>query len=78
MGTVLLNSPVVLLMTAGLVNSLILPVILGSMLLATRRKDIIGDYQHPQWLTALGSFIVIVMAGSSVFNVMNFINTFIG
>ncbi len=77
LGTTLMNTPVVLLMTAGLVNSIILPVILCCILLATRRKDIVGDYQHPKWLTALGSFIVVVMAFGSISNISKFTAAFL-
>ncbi|MCF1426831.1 MAG: hypothetical protein LPD71_02240 [Shewanella sp.] len=77
-GTVLVNMPVFLLMLAGLVNSIILPLVLGVMLLAARRKDIVGSYQHPIWLTAIGVGIVILMAGASVSNVSNFAAKFLG
>ncbi len=77
MGTVLLNMPILLLMMAGLINSIILPVVLGIMLLATRRRDIVGDYKHPIYLSLSGFFIVIIMAASSITNVNNFILKFI-
>ncbi|CAM3646703.1 NRAMP family divalent metal transporter [Parendozoicomonas haliclonae] len=77
LGTVMVNMPVFLLMLAGLVNSIILPVVLASVLMAARRKDIVGDYKHPAWLTAVGALIVIVMAGASVSNISNFADKFI-
>ena len=77
MGTVLLNMPILLLMLAGLINSIILPIVLGIMLLATRRKDIVGDYNHPIYLSLLGLFIVVIMAASSITNINNFILKFI-
>jgi Mn2+/Fe2+ NRAMP family transporter len=48
------GQPVTLLVLAGSVNGLILPLSLSSVLLAAYRKDIIGDYRHPVWLTVLG------------------------
>ena len=55
----LLGSPAMLLVVVGFLNGLILPVTLSIILLASRRKDIIGtDYKHPVWLTALGIIIV--------------------
>lgn len=69
LGTVTMNMPILLLMLAGLVNSIILPIVLGMVLAATRRKDIIGDYKHPMYLTAIGVTIVVVMAASSVTNI---------
>lgn len=78
LGTVTMNMPILLLMLAGLVNSIILPIVLGMVLLATRRKDIVGDYQHPAYLTAIGGLIVIVMAAASFSNIGNFVAKFIG
>ena len=53
-----IGRPVTLLVLAGSVNGLILPLSLASILLAAYRKDIIGDYKHPVWLTALGWVMV--------------------
>lgn len=51
-----------LLVLAGAVNGLILPITLGTMLLASRNKKVVGeDYKHPMWLTVLG-FVVFVLA----------------
>ena len=51
-----------LLVLAGAVNGLILPITLGTMLLASRNKKIVGeDYKHPMWMTVLG-FVVFVLA----------------
>ncbi|MBY6234544.1 divalent metal cation transporter [Vibrio harveyi] len=78
LGTVTMNMPILLLMLAGLVNSIILPIVLGMMLVATRRKDIVGDYKHPVYLTFTGIVIVVVMAASSMTNISNFVSKFIG
>ncbi|MHA7588648.1 NRAMP family divalent metal transporter [Vibrio harveyi] len=78
LGTVTMNMPILLLMLAGLVNSIILPIVLGMMLVATRRKDIVGDYKHPVYLTFTGIAIVAVMAASSMTNISNFVSKFIG
>lgn len=72
-GTLLMNMPILLLMLAGLVNSIILPIVLATMLIATKRKDIVGDYKHPKFLTLLGAAIVVIMAVASVFNIESFI-----
>ncbi|ENY7396672.1 NRAMP family divalent metal transporter [Vibrio vulnificus] len=77
LGTVCMDMPILLLMLAGLVNSIILPVVLGTVLLATRRKDIVGNYQHPTYLTLTGVAIVIVMGASSLTNIGNFIAKFV-
>lgn len=57
---VTVEKPVALLILAGSLNGLILPVTLGTMLLASRRKDIVGDYQHPAWMIAFGALVVAI------------------
>ena len=60
-----MGSPVRLLILAGALNGLILPVTLAVVLLAARRRDLMGDYSHPVWLRAAGwaAFVVAVAAG---------------
>lgn len=55
-----IGQPVTLLVVAGSLNGLILPITLASMLLAARRKDIVGDYEHPTWLLVLGFIVVVI------------------
>lgn len=57
---VTIGKPVNLLILAGALNGLILPVTLGTMLLASTNKNIMGDYKHPKWLIAVGVLIVII------------------
>ena len=54
--------PVKVLILAGALNGLILPVALGTMLVAAYRKRIVGDYRHPVWMTLFGACVVLVMA----------------
>ena len=54
-----MGNPVTLLIFAGSVNGLILPISLGAILLAAHRKSIIGEgYKHPMVLTILGWIMV--------------------
>ncbi|KJF82703.1 NRAMP family divalent metal transporter [Photobacterium angustum] len=78
LGTVTMNMPILLLMLAGLINSIILPVVLAMVLAATRHKDIVGDYKHPMYLTVTGVLIVVVMAAASLSNISNFMTKFMG
>ncbi|WP_318480096.1 NRAMP family divalent metal transporter [Photobacterium leiognathi] len=78
LGTVTMNMPILLLMLAGLINSIILPVVLAMVLAATRRKDIVGDYKHPMYLTVTGVLIVVVMSAASLSNISNFMTKFMG
>ena len=50
-----IGQPVMLLILAGSLNGLILPLTLGTILIGANRKNIVGDdYKHPIWLTVLG------------------------
>ena len=50
-------------MAAGAVNGLILPITLGVCLIASKKKSIMGeDYKHPAWLLILGIVVVIASA----------------
>ncbi|MDD4160728.1 MAG: divalent metal cation transporter [Synergistaceae bacterium] len=58
-----MGRPVALLILAGSLNGLILPVSLGVMLLAAYNKKIVGDaYNHPKILAALGWIMVLFTA----------------
>jgi Mn2+/Fe2+ NRAMP family transporter len=59
------GKPVMLLILAGALNGFILPVTLGIMIIAAYRKNVVGTYQHPLWLTLLGVAVVLIMAWMS-------------
>lgn len=50
----LVGQPVKLLVLAGALNGLILPLSLGSVLAGAHNSKIVGDYKHPKWLTVYG------------------------
>ena len=50
--------PVKLLVFVGGLNGFILPLSLSCMLLAAYRKDLVGDYKHPMWMTLMGWIMV--------------------
>lgn len=60
------GNPVKLLVFAGTVNGFILPVGLSLILIASRKKSLLGDYKHPLWMQIAGWAVVIVMLGFSV------------
>ena len=58
-----LGQPATLLVLAGALNGLILPITLGVCLIASQKKSIMGeDYRHPIWLLLLGIIVVIAAA----------------
>lgn len=60
------GQPVRLLILAGALNGLILPVSLGVVLLAARRGDLMGAYRHPTALQAAGWLAFLVSAAAGV------------
>lgn len=51
-----------LLVIAGALNGLILPISLTLLLIAANKKRLVGDYKHPVWLTIGGIIVVVVMS----------------
>lgn len=58
----LVGKPVELLIIAGAVNGIILPLSLAVMLIAAYRTDIVGDYKQPAILTIVGVLIIAVLS----------------
>lgn len=59
---VFIGRPRDLLILAGAVNGLVLPVALAIILIAATRKRIMGEYRHPPWMQAAGWVVVAVMS----------------
>ncbi|BAV09723.1 Mn2+ and Fe2+ transporters of the NRAMP family [Filimonas lacunae] len=62
----LTGNPVTILIAAGAVNGMILPVSLLIMLLAIHKPAIAGTYKHPWILTVLGVIVMLIMGWMSV------------
>lgn len=56
-----LGNPVTLLIVAGAVNGLILPVALSVILIASVKTKIVDIYKHPIWMQVIGWIIVLAM-----------------
>ena len=66
-----------LLIIAGAVNGLILPITLGVMLLASRNKKIVGeDYKHPTWMLVLGIIVFAIAAYAGIKSVPGIMKLF--
>jgi Mn2+/Fe2+ NRAMP family transporter len=65
----LLGKPQSLLIVAGAVNGIILPVALAIILLAARSKKITGTYRHPVWMQVVGWLVVILMGWMGAFTI---------
>ena len=55
------QSAVQLLVVAGAINGLILPVSLALLLTAVLKKRLTGNYKHPVWLSVAGWLVVVIM-----------------
>jgi len=56
------GKPRELLILAGAVNGLILPIALAVILIAATQKRLMKGYQHPVWMQAAGWIVVAVMS----------------
>ena len=66
-----------LLVLAGALNGLILPISLGVCLVASKNKRIMGEeYKHPTWLFVLGIIVVLVAAYVGITSLGNLANLF--
>jgi Mn2+/Fe2+ NRAMP family transporter len=57
--------PSYILVTAGILNGLILPVSLAIILVAVTRKRLFPDYSHPVWMQIAGWIVVAIMTWMS-------------
>jgi Mn2+/Fe2+ NRAMP family transporter len=53
------GQPVQTLVFVGLLNGFTLPFALGIILLAAYRRNLVGSYRHPWWLTLFGVLVVL-------------------
>ena len=72
-----LGRPASLLVLAGALNGLILPITLGVCLVASQSKRIMGEkYKHPMWLLIIGAIVAIVVAYMGVTSLSGLANLF--
>lgn len=71
-----LGKPVTLLIVAGALNGLILPITLGTILIASKRKSIVGDYKHPTWMLWFGIVAVVVTIVTGIFSLQGLTELF--
>ena len=63
---VFIGKPTQLLIFAGAINGLILPIALGIVLVAATNRRLMGSYRHPRWMLAAGWAVVAVMGALAV------------
>ena len=67
----LVGNPVGLLIIAGAVNGLILPLALAVILTAASKKKIVGNYRHPLWMQIAGWLVVLLMSWMGFITIRN-------
>lgn len=67
---VLIGQPVKTLVLVGSLNGFILPISVGAMLLAARRRDIVGEYRHPVLLAVAGWLVALAMAAMGAYTLV--------
>ncbi len=75
---VLVGKPVGLLILAGALNGLILPVTLAAMLAAAYKTNIVGNYRHPALLSLFGWLVVLIMAGMAGYTLYTYAGQLLG
>lgn len=58
---IVVGKPIQLLVMAGALNGLILPVALAVILIAARHKSLLKNYVHPLWMQIVGWLVVVAM-----------------
>lgn len=66
----IVGQPVKLLVFAGAVNGIILPVALAVILIAARKQKVVGDYKHSLLLQIIGWMVVLAMGYMSLVGIM--------
>ncbi len=66
-----IGQPVKLLIFAGGLNGLILPIALAIILLAAGNKKIVATYRHPLWMKVAGWLVVVAMAYMATRGIIN-------
>lgn len=72
------GKPVEILVIVGSLNGLILPFTLGSVLLASRQRRIVGDYRHPMWMIIFGIVAVVFTAVAGWYSIQGIAEVWAG
>ncbi|MFC4231038.1 NRAMP family divalent metal transporter [Parasediminibacterium paludis] len=71
---VIVGQPIKLLVMAGALNGLILPVALAVILVAARNKTLLKNYIHPLWMQLIGWLVVIAMTVLCIITIYNWLH----
>jgi Mn2+/Fe2+ NRAMP family transporter len=67
---ILINQPpTYILVAAGILNGLILPIALAIMLVAVTKRRLFSSYRHPHWMHVAGWIVVVLMTWMSIITI---------
>jgi len=69
------GTPLKVLVAAGAINGLVLPIALAIILCSSWRKDILGTYKHPLWMSVAGWIVVFAMLYMAARGIMIFVDS---
>jgi Mn2+/Fe2+ NRAMP family transporter len=69
----LIGKPVQVLIMAGALNGLILPIALAVILIAASKKRLTGLYVHPKWMSIIGWLVVAIMSWLCILSVKDWL-----
>ncbi len=70
----LVGQPANLLVVAGAINGLIVPIVLVTILWASKKQEIVGSYKHPLWLLCFGILSVIILTYSGLLSLKSILS----
>jgi Mn2+/Fe2+ NRAMP family transporter len=70
------ETPSLILVIAGGVNGLILPITLAVMLVASTKQSLMGNYEHPLWMQLAGWLVVGLMSWMGFITIQQSISHF--
>jgi Mn2+/Fe2+ NRAMP family transporter len=68
-----IGKPTALLIAAGAINGLILPIALAIVLVAATKPRLMKGYRHPLWMQVAGWMVVCVMSWMGVLSIMQWV-----
>lgn len=70
---IFIGKPVKLLIAAGAINGIILPIALLFILIASYKPKLLGNYKHPKWMTIIGWIVFVLLTYFSINSLIEFL-----
>ncbi len=70
---IFIGKPVKLLIAAGAINGIILPIALLFILIASYKHKLLGNYKHPKWMTIIGWIVFVLLTYLAINTLVEFL-----